>query len=71
MTISVQGDRIVVLHSKEVSMRTQARLWLAVAVLAVAAPLLAACNTVRGMGEDMSAAGRGITHTAERIGGDK
>jgi predicted small secreted protein len=52
-------------------MRTQARLWLTVAVLAVAAPLLSACNTVRGVGEDVSVAGRGIAHTAEWIGGDK
>jgi predicted small secreted protein len=49
--------------------RTEARFFLTLAVLLAAAPLLSACNTVRGMGEDVSAAGRGIAHTAQKVGG--
>ena len=51
-------------------MRIEARFWLALAVLVVAAPILSGCNTVRGVGEDVSAAGRGIAHTAEKVGGN-
>ena len=31
-----------------------------------AAPLLSACNTVEGAGEDVSAAGRAVTNSAEQ-----
>lgn len=34
-------------------------------LLAAAAATLSACNTVSGMGEDLSAAGRGIDQTSE------
>jgi predicted small secreted protein len=54
---------------REIVVRIEARFWLALAVLVVAAPILSACNTVRGVGEDVSAAGRGIAHTAEKVGG--
>ena len=37
------------------------------AVLAGAATALSACNTARGFGEDMSAAGHALTNSSERI----
>lgn len=47
-------------------MHTKARVWLAIAVLMAAAPLLSACYTTRGAGEDLSAAGKKIEHSADR-----
>jgi predicted small secreted protein len=47
-------------------MREKARLLLALAALVVAAPVLTACYTARGAGEDLSAAGRSIEHSADR-----
>jgi predicted small secreted protein len=38
---------------------------LALLALIGAAPLLGACHTTAGMGEDLSAAGHAITHSAE------
>ncbi|HVC59398.1 MAG TPA: entericidin A/B family lipoprotein [Acetobacteraceae bacterium] len=35
-------------------------------VLLGAAPLLGACNTTAGAGQDISATGHAITHSAER-----
>lgn len=40
---------------------------LTLAVLAGAATALSACNTARGFGEDMSAAGHAISGSSERI----
>ncbi len=39
---------------------------LTVLVLLGAAPLLSACNTTAGAGEDISATGHAITHSAEK-----
>jgi predicted small secreted protein len=39
---------------------------LAIVVLASAASVLAACNTTRGFGEDMSSAGSAISNSAEK-----
>ncbi|HSZ93200.1 MAG TPA: entericidin A/B family lipoprotein [Acetobacteraceae bacterium] len=39
---------------------------LTVLMLLAAAPLLSACNTTAGAGEDMSATGHAITHSAEK-----
>ena len=36
----------------------------------LAAMALAACNTVRGLGQDMSAAGRAVSDTAEGVQAD-
>lgn len=36
-------------------------------LLTLAAPLLAACNTTAGAGEDVSAAGRAITRGADNV----
>jgi predicted small secreted protein len=47
-------------------MRTTARLWLTLALLVAAAPLLSACYTTRGAGQDLNAAGKGLEHSAER-----
>jgi predicted small secreted protein len=47
-------------------MRTKARVWLALTVLVAAAPMLSACYTTRGAGEDLSAAGKGLEHSADR-----
>jgi len=47
-------------------MRMKVRAALALAFLVAAAPMLSACNTTRGAGEDLSAAGRGIEHAADK-----
>ncbi len=47
-------------------MRTNARLWLALALLVAAIPVLSACYTTRGAGEDLSAAGKSIEHSADK-----
>jgi entericidin B len=39
---------------------------LAIFVLAGAATVLSACNTTRGFGEDMSAAGQALSNSAEK-----
>jgi predicted small secreted protein len=46
--------------------RTNARLWLALALLVAATPVLSACYTTRGAGEDLSAAGKSIEHSADK-----
>lgn len=33
--------------------------------------VLAACNTIAGAGQDLSAAGRAVTNGAEKVGGSK
>jgi predicted small secreted protein len=45
-----------------------ARLSIALTILTMlaAAPLLSACNTTAGAGEDISATGHAITHSAEK-----
>ncbi len=47
-------------------MRKQARVWAALALLVAAAPVLSACYTTRGAGEDLSAAGHGIENAADK-----
>jgi predicted small secreted protein len=47
-------------------MRNRLLAILTVLVLAGAAPLLGACNTTAGAGEDISATGHTITNTAEQ-----
>jgi predicted small secreted protein len=47
-------------------MRTRASMWLTLALLVTAAPMLSACYTTRGAGEDLSAAGHGIEHAADK-----
>jgi len=47
-------------------MRMNAKLIVALVTLLVAAPLLSACYTTRGAGEDLRAAGKGITGSADR-----
>jgi entericidin B len=47
-------------------MRTQAKIWLTLALLVAVAPMLSACNTTRGAGEDLTAAGHGIEHAADK-----
>lgn len=46
----------------------RANLTLALTLLALlgAAPLLAACHTTAGAGEDLSAAGHAVTHSADK-----
>ena len=36
-------------------------------VLSALAPMLAACNTTAGAGQDVSAAGRAVTRTADEV----
>jgi predicted small secreted protein len=52
-------------------MRKNARLLLTLAGLVAVAPLLTACYTARGAGEDLSAAGKGLTNSADRNTGYK
>jgi predicted small secreted protein len=52
-------------------MRKNARLLLTLAALAAVAPMLAACYTTRGAGEDLSAAGKSIEHSADKNTGYK
>ena len=43
-----------------------ARLLLTLGALAAIAPVITACNTTRGAGEDLSAAGQSIEHSADK-----
>jgi predicted small secreted protein len=52
-------------------MREKARLLLALAGLIAAVPMLTACYTARGAGEDLSAAGKSIEHSADKNTGYK
>ena len=45
-------------------MRTKFRIALAMLALIGAAPLLVACHTTAGVGQDLSSAGHEITHDA-------
>lgn len=47
-------------------MRKKARLCLTLAALVAAAPLLSACYTAKGAGEDLQSAGKGISNTASK-----
>jgi predicted small secreted protein len=55
-------------HTKEgkASMRRKFAIVLTLLALAGTAPLLSACYTTRGAGEDLQAAGHGLEHSAER-----
>lgn len=44
-----------------------ARALLIALVMAAAAPLLSACNTVSGAGKDVSATGHAVTHGANEV----
>jgi predicted small secreted protein len=52
-------------------MREKARLLLALAAFVAAVPMLSACYTARGAGEDLGAAGRSITDSADKHTGYK
>lgn len=43
------------------------KLIIAAVLLSVAAPLLAACNTTAGAGQDLSATGRAVTRGANDV----
>jgi entericidin B len=47
--------------------RSLASSLVALTLLAAAAASLSACNTTRGIGEDVSAAGHAITGSADRV----
>ncbi len=47
-------------------MRDKVWLLLALAALAAAAPMLTACYTTQGAGEDLSAAGKSISNSADK-----
>ena len=47
--------------------RSTIRALLVALVLATLAPMLAACNTTAGAGQDVSAAGRAVTRTADDV----
>ncbi len=48
-------------------MRKNLSIALTLLALAGIAPLLGACNTAAGMGQDMSAGGHAITHEADTV----
>ncbi len=57
---------------RDTIVRVDVKFWRVLAVLLLTvAPILSACNTVHGVGEDLSAAGRGIAHTADKVSGNK
>jgi predicted small secreted protein len=47
-------------------MRKHARLLLALAAITAAAPMLSACYTTRGAGEDLQAAGKSLDNSADK-----
>ena len=47
--------------------RRRAATLLAVLALSASAALLSACNTVAGAGQDVSATGRAVTTTSDRV----
>ncbi len=47
-------------------MRKSLSVTLTVLLLTAAAPLLAACHTTAGAGEDLSATGKAVTNSAEK-----
>ena len=47
-------------------MRKNASITLALLLLIAAAPLLGACNTTAGAGQDLSATGHAITNSADQ-----
>jgi predicted small secreted protein len=47
-------------------MRRRVNIGLTLALLVAATSMLSACHTTRGAGEDLSAAGRGIEHAADK-----
>lgn len=47
-------------------MRSHSTVVLTILTLLVAAPLLGACQTTAGVGEDISAGGRALTNSAEK-----
>ncbi len=58
--------------TKEISMSTQtnrssARALLLALALAALAPMLSACNTTAGAGQDLGAAGRAVTNSADKV----
>ena len=52
-------------------MRLKLRPWIALVLLVAAAPTLSACYTTRGAGEDLSAAGKSLTNSADKNTGYK
>jgi len=49
-----------------IAMRTTLSITLALFVLIGAAPLLGACHTTAGAGQDLSATGHALTHSADK-----
>lgn len=49
------------------TLSSTARALIAVAALATLAPVLSACNTTAGAGQDVSATGRAITRSADQV----
>jgi entericidin B len=48
-------------------MRKNGSITLALLFLIAVAPLLGACNTTAGAGQDLSAAGHAVTNSAEKL----
>ncbi len=47
--------------------RSSARALLIALALAAMAPMLSACNTTAGAGQDLGAAGRAVTNSADKV----
>ena len=53
-------------HGRTITMRTKLSIALTLLALIGVAPLLGACHTTAGAGEDISATGHALTHSAEK-----
>ncbi len=53
-------------NKRIIAMSTKLSIALTLLVLVAAAPLLGACQTTAGAGEDISAGGRALTNSAEK-----
>lgn len=60
------AKRMGIRHKKEFVMYKTLIVGLTVLMLAASAPLLSACHTTAGAGEDISATGHAITNSADK-----
>jgi predicted small secreted protein len=66
MQLSKLGRVLGWLHRKDITMHSRITLALTLLALLAAAPLLAACHTTAGAGEDLSKTGQTITNSADQ-----
>jgi predicted small secreted protein len=65
--LSMPGlHRAALPHRRTIAMRKNLSIALTLLALLAAAPLLGACHTTAGMGEDLSATGHAVTNDANK-----